>query len=160
MDVGYSRVEVLTGDMGEWSVVFRTCILTVCLAASLFAANRPSATPDSAPWSSKAAATYLDGRLTWWMGWPVAARDHETFCVSCHTVLPYAMARPALREALAEQAPSFVERKLLDNVTKRVQMWQDVEPFYPDAKRGVPKTEESRGNRIHSQRSDTCRLWL
>jgi squalene-hopene/tetraprenyl-beta-curcumene cyclase len=79
------------------------------------------------------------------MGWPVAARDHETFCVSCHTVLPYAMARPALREALAEQAPSFVERKLLDNVTKRVQMWQDVEPFYPDAKRGVPKTAESRG---------------
>jgi len=79
------------------------------------------------------------------MGWPVAARDHETFCVSCHTVLPYAMARPALRVALAEQAPSFVERKLLDNVTKRVRMWQDVEPFYPDAQRGVPKTAESRG---------------
>jgi squalene-hopene/tetraprenyl-beta-curcumene cyclase len=126
-------------------VVFRTCILTACLAASLFAANGPSANPDSAPWSSKAAAAYLDGRLTWWMGWPVAARDHETFCVSCHTVLPYAMARPVLRVALAEQAPSFVERKLLDNVTKRVRMWQDVEPFYPDAKRGVPKTAESRG---------------
>ncbi len=126
-------------------VVFRTCILTACLAASLFAANGPSATPNSAPWSSKAAAAYLDGRLTWWMGWPVAARDHETFCVSCHTVLPYAMARPALRVALAEQAPSFVERKLLDNVTKRVRMWQDVEPFYPDAQRGVPKTAESRG---------------
>jgi len=72
------------------------------------------------------------------MGWPVAARDHETFCVSCHTVLPYAMARPALRVALAEETPSFVERKLLDNVTKRVRMWQDVEPFYPDAKRGGP----------------------
>ena len=119
-------------------VVFRTCILAACLAASLCAANGPSATPDSAPWSSKAAAAYLDGRLTWWMGWPVAARDHETFCVSCHTVLPYAMARPALRVALAEQTPSFVERKLLDNVTKRVRMWQDVEPFYPDAKRGGP----------------------
>jgi squalene-hopene/tetraprenyl-beta-curcumene cyclase len=79
------------------------------------------------------------------MGWPVAARDHQTFCVSCHTVLPYAMARPALRAALSEQAPSPMERKLLDNVTKRVRMWKEVEPFYPDETRGVPKTAESRG---------------
>ena len=79
------------------------------------------------------------------MSWPTAARDHETFCVSCHTVAPYAMARPALRAALAEQAPSPIERKLLDNVTKRVRMWKEVEPFYPDETRGVPKTAESRG---------------
>jgi hypothetical protein len=38
-----------------------------------------------------------------------------------------------------------VEWRLLDNVTKRVRMWSEVEPFYPDAKRGVPKTWESRG---------------
>jgi hypothetical protein len=38
-----------------------------------------------------------------------------------------------------------VEAKLLANVTKRVRMWNEVEPFYPDAKNGVPKTEESRG---------------
>ncbi|HYW47600.1 MAG TPA: hypothetical protein VE959_32325 [Bryobacteraceae bacterium] len=116
----------------------RTCVLAVCAAASLFAADQPA-------WSEKAAAAYLDGRLTWWMTWPQAARDHETFCVSCHTVLPYAIGRPALRAALAEQAPSPVERKLLDNVTRRVRMWKEVEPFYPDAVRGVPKTAESRG---------------
>jgi hypothetical protein len=96
-------------------------------------------------WSEKAAGAYLDGRLTWWMNWPVAARDHRTFCVSCHTVLPYGMARQALRTGLAEHAPSPVEAKLLDNVTKRVRMWNEVEPFYPDATRGVPKTAESRG---------------
>ncbi len=88
---------------------------------------------------------YLDGRLTWWMNWPTAARDHQTFCVSCHTALPYAMARPALRAALAEQAPSPIERKLLDNVAKRVRMWNEVDPFYPDETRGIPKTAESRG---------------
>jgi hypothetical protein len=55
------------------------------------------------------------------------------------------MARPALRATLAEQAPSSTERQLLANVTKRVRMWKEVEPFYPDAKRGVPKTAESRG---------------
>jgi squalene-hopene/tetraprenyl-beta-curcumene cyclase len=109
--------------------------LAACFATSL-AAQTPS---------PAAAAAYLDARMSWWMAWPTAARDHETFCVSCHTAAPYAMARPALRTALAEQAPTAVERKLLDNVTKRVRMWKEVEPFYPDATRGVPKTAESRG---------------
>src|SRR6266852_6902179 len=115
-----------------------TWFLGASCAAGLFA-------QDSAPWSAKTAAAYLDARLTWWMSWPQAARDHDTFCVSCHTVLPYAIARPALRKALAEQAPSAVERKLLDNVVKRVRLWKEVEPFYPDETRGVPKTAESRG---------------
>ena len=115
-----------------------TWFLGASCAAGLFA-------QDSAPWSAKTAAAYLDARLTWWMSWPQAARDHETFCVSCHTVLPYAIARPALRKALAEQAPSPIERRLLDNVVKRVRLWKEVEPFYPDETRGVPKTAESRG---------------
>jgi len=42
-------------------------------------------------WDQKAAAAYLDQRASWWMGWPRAARDHETFCVSCHTAVPYVM---------------------------------------------------------------------
>jgi squalene-hopene/tetraprenyl-beta-curcumene cyclase len=96
-------------------------------------------------WNSEAARAYLDGRMTWWTTWPTATRDHETFCVSCHTVLPYALARPALRGELGEQAASPMENKLVDNVTKRVRMWQTVDPFYPDALRGVPKTAESRG---------------
>ena len=127
------------------AVTFGIYILVTCFAASLFAADKPSSTAGSTSGSEKAAAAYLDGRLGWWMGWPAAARDHETFCVSCHTVAPYALARPALRAALAEQAPSPVERKLLANVTKRVRMWKEVEPFYPDETRGVPKTAESRG---------------
>lgn len=83
--------------------------------------------------------------MTWWTTWPVAARDHQTFCISCHTVLPYALARPALRGDLAEQAASPVERKLIENVIKRVRIWKQAEPFYSDEQRGVPKTAESRG---------------
>jgi len=79
------------------------------------------------------------------MAWPKAARDHETFCVSCHTAVPYALSRPALRKALAEEAPSPNERRLLENVTKRVRIWKEVAPFYSDADRGVYKTVESRG---------------
>ncbi|MGO8790180.1 MAG: hypothetical protein ACLQVL_22745 [Terriglobia bacterium] len=124
---------------------FATCILAACLGVSMFATDDPSPTANSASWSGKAAAAYLDGRMVWWMGWPVAARDHGTFCVSCHTVAPYAMARPALRVTLAEPAPSSPEHQLLDNVIKRVRMWKEVEPAYPTEKRGVGKTEESRG---------------
>ena len=96
-------------------------------------------------WDPNAAAAYLDRRQSWWMEWPRAQRDHETVCVSCHTAVPYALSRSALRTALAEQAPSPNERRLLDSVTKRVRLWKEVEPFYKDADRGPYKSVESRG---------------
>src|SRR5690242_13693943 len=101
------------------------CIYCGSFAAALHAQQAP------ASWNEKAAAAYLDQRIAWWMDWPGAARDHETFCVSCHTAVPYAVARPSLRTGTATQTPSVLERRPLDNVTRRVQMWKDVEPFYP-----------------------------
>jgi squalene-hopene/tetraprenyl-beta-curcumene cyclase len=127
------------------AITLGICLLVTCFGASLLAASHPFSTPKPASWNAKAAAYYLDGRMVWWMGWEGAARDHKTFCVSCHTVVPYAMARPTLRAALAEQGPSSTERQLLANVTKRVRMWKEVEPFYSDDEVGVPKTAESRG---------------
>jgi squalene-hopene/tetraprenyl-beta-curcumene cyclase len=79
------------------------------------------------------------------MNWQTAARDHDTFCVSCHTAVPYAIARPTLHPAIDGGTRTQLEWKLVDNVAKRVRMWEVVEPFYPDATRGVPKTLESRG---------------
>ncbi len=96
-------------------------------------------------WDPKSAAAYLDRRQGWWMEWPRAQRDHETFCVSCHTALPYALSRSALRTVLAEQGPSPNEQRLLESVTKRVRLWKEVEPFYKDADRGPYKSVESRG---------------
>ena len=87
----------------------------------------------------------MDARQTWWASWPSAQRDRGTFCVSCHTALPYALARPALRSALAERQAPAAEAALVDNVLKRVRMWNEVAPFYPDQTRGIPKTTESRG---------------
>ena len=116
----------------------------LCLVAA-FSATRPRAEADpSAAWNRKAAAAYLDQRATWWTTWPNAQRDHQTFCISCHTALPYALARPALRQPLGETTASAGEAALLANITKRVTMWREVEPFYPDQTRGVPKTSESR----------------
>jgi squalene-hopene/tetraprenyl-beta-curcumene cyclase len=81
--------------------------------------------------------------MAWWTTWPNAARDHDTFCISCHTTLSYALGRPALRSALGERAPSVNESKFLDNITKRVSMWNDVLPFYNE-KSGPTKAVESR----------------
>ena len=99
----------------------------------------------AATWDARAAAAYLDGREGWWLTWPTASRDHETSCVSCHTALPYALARPALRSMLKEQDVSATERRLVENVSKRVMLWKEVEAFYPDQTSGLPKTSESRG---------------
>lgn len=118
--------------------------MAVVLITSLVVA-RPRAAADPTSWNPKAAAAYLDQRQEWWQKWQGAARDHGTYCVSCHTVATYALARPALRLALGESAPSANERNLYDNIGKRVTMWREVEPFYPDQTRGLPKTSESRG---------------
>jgi squalene-hopene/tetraprenyl-beta-curcumene cyclase len=121
------------------------CALATCLMAGFIAASSRTETKTAGAWDEKAAAAYLDQRAAWWMEWPKAARDHETFCVSCHTAVPYALSRPVLRKALAEDAPSANERRIQDNVTKRVRLWKEVAPFYSDADRGVYKTVESRG---------------
>jgi squalene-hopene/tetraprenyl-beta-curcumene cyclase len=116
----------------------RTTIALAILAIPLFAAD------EARSWSPKGAAAYLDQRADWWIGWKSAQRDHDTFCISCHTALPYALGRPALRAALAEKAASTGENQLLANVTKRVRLWSEVQPFYAD-KDGDPKTAQSRG---------------
>src|SRR5215212_2628533 len=126
----------------------KTLVLAAATCSALAIASSAThvgaeADPSTA-WKPKAAAAYLDQRATWWASWPNAQRDHGTFCVSCHTALPYALARPSLRQSLGESGPSAAEAALLANVTKRVTMWRDVEPFYPDQTRGVPKTSESR----------------
>jgi len=79
------------------------------------------------------------------MTWPNSARDHDTFCISCHTAAPFALGRSALRGPLGEKTPSANEQKVLDNIVKRVRMWKEVEPFYSDQTSGLPKTSESRG---------------
>jgi squalene-hopene/tetraprenyl-beta-curcumene cyclase len=100
--------------------------------------------PDTSGWDAKAAAAYLDSRANWWTTWPNAARDRGTYCMSCHTTLPYALARPALRDLLGERAPSVSEEKILGNLLTRARNWREVEPWYPDQTRGIPKTSESR----------------
>jgi squalene-hopene/tetraprenyl-beta-curcumene cyclase len=128
---------------------FRASFLAALFSVSLLSQSEPppavSDRARDATWDAKAAAAYLDGRMEWWMGWSSSQRDHETFCISCHTALPYALAQPSLRTVLPVEDRLPRERRLLDNVTKRVRLWQEVQPFYPDSAKSPGKTAESRG---------------
>ena len=116
-------------------------LLGISAAAVLF--SQPAA--PTLPWDPAAAARYLDDRQTWWINWPESARDHQTFCVSCHTVVPYALARPRLRNLPGITFPDANDTKLLENVTLRVTRWNEMQPFYSDEKVGPHKTAQSRG---------------
>jgi len=119
--------------------------VAVCGALTLTVARTATVRAASPSWNARAAVAYLDARQAWWQQWPNSQRDHDTACVSCHTALPYAIARPALGRALGETDLAAPERTMLANVAKRVKLWKEVEPFYPDQTRGLPKSSESRG---------------
>jgi squalene-hopene/tetraprenyl-beta-curcumene cyclase len=123
----------------------RILAITVYIGATLAAVGAYTADTPSPSWNARAAAAYLDARMEWWTHWPNAARDHDTTCVSCHTAAPYALARPALHAALGDHDLAPPERAMLAGVTTRVTLWKEVEPFYPDQTRGLPKSSESRG---------------
>ena len=55
-------------------------------SAAMAACSHP-ASKIATTWDPKAAAAYLDYRAGWWMEWTGSARDHGTFCISCHTRL-------------------------------------------------------------------------
>jgi hypothetical protein len=111
----------------------------------VFSIEAKGAAEASAPkaWSEPAAAKYLDEREVWWQSWPRAQKDHGTVCISCHTTVPYAMARPALRPAMHESGAAGPEKVLLDSVERRVDRWGVMVPFYSDAEDGAGKTAES-----------------
>jgi len=126
-------------------------LIVICVVAGLLvvishaaSTSGPTAPVDAKSWDPKRAAAYLDKRETWWAGWQDAQRDHGTFCVSCHTAVPYALARPALRKTLSETNPTDNERLLIENVAKRVRMWKDIAPVYNDKEDGANKSAESR----------------
>jgi len=77
---------------------------------------------DRSGWDRVAAAKYLDDRMDAWFTNATKLRtgDGKTACVSCHTPLPYALARPALRHAMRVSAATSEETRLLDETARRV----------------------------------------
>ena len=106
------------------------CFVAACFVAvggALTAQSESTGAWDEQAWDEDAAAEYLDQRQSWWAGWSVAARDNGTYCISCHTVVPYALARPNLG-AEPDAKPNAIEQGLLANVSQRVREWQELAP--------------------------------
>ncbi len=100
--------------------------------------------PADRGYDAAAAARYLDQRMDlWWQkAKPLKTVGGETKCLSCHTAIPYALARPALGRTLGTTAPTAHETAILDAVRTRLSHLDEQQPFYDhtDAKK-----VESRG---------------
>jgi len=71
-------------------------------------------------WNARLAAQYMDARQKEWVAWPVALHSGVA-CVSCHTGLPYLLARPELRKALNDKAgPTLYEGLLVSSMRATV----------------------------------------
>jgi len=125
-------------------------VVTVAGISAVVLSGKPrpviaaSSAPSAPAWNRAAAERYLDGREVWWQGWDHAKKDHETYCVSCHTQAPYGLAQPILREDLKEPGETGAEQAMLASIEKRVKLWKEIDPFYPDEKFGAGKKVESR----------------
>jgi len=86
------------------------------LAAVIVLAALPALCGD---WNPRLAAQYLDSREKAWFAWPQAMKSGVP-CVSCHTSVPYLLARPRLRQALGESGRTPYETGLIDGVRSRV----------------------------------------
>jgi squalene-hopene/tetraprenyl-beta-curcumene cyclase len=112
----------------------------------LAAAAAPAANPVPA-WTQNqqaAAAKYLDNRMIeWWdKSKTLKTGGGEVKCVSCHTAVPYAWARAALRRAQHVTEPTSHEERILDIVRRRVAYAADDQPYYDHTE---DKKVESRG---------------
>ena len=101
--------------------------------------------PDGKPdWDRDAAAAYLDDRMNVWFERASELRtgDGRTCCISCHTAVPYLLARPALRKAMHLSQPTPQEAKLLKEMGRRVDTYPDHEPL-SDSKHGGERGTEA-----------------
>src|SRR5262249_28886230 len=104
-------------------------LVVLCLSGPMAKAEEPRV-----EWKPGEAARYLDERQKTWFEFSSAKRGKgkdESSCVSCHSVLGYALARPALRKLTGNLTPSEYETKLIAQTKKRVEHWTDLDsaPF-------------------------------
>jgi squalene-hopene/tetraprenyl-beta-curcumene cyclase len=101
-------------------------------------------------WDRTRASQFLDRRGEAWFNFGAAHRGQgssATTCVSCHSLLPIALARPVLRRHSHESLPTKLEARILDQARRRVSNWDRLsEPafqLYYDF--DEDKKKESRG---------------
>ncbi|MBI4663210.1 MAG: hypothetical protein HY735_30755 [Verrucomicrobia bacterium] len=110
--------------------VLRVLSNVVLLVEILVACPAARAGGEDKSWSSAEAQEYLDERQKAWFAFSSADRgegETRTSCVSCHTVLPYALTRPVLRKLVGAETATEHEKKLLAQTRMRVEHWKELE---------------------------------
>ena len=137
--------------MKSFGLVFALLFLAVGASSALAAAVDPVPSEPIPPvstvrnistaWDKEAAAKYLDDRMDLWFDKARKLRTGQgtTTCVSCHTTVPYALARSVLRKATGVIKPTHQEAKLLDETLRRADTYGRHEPL------DQSKDEQSRG---------------
>ena len=76
------------------------------------------------------AVAYLDGRQDAWSKFASAGRgtgEDRTTCVSCHTGISYALARPSIGKFLEEPGRSESEERTMAALGRRVEHWAELD---------------------------------
>jgi squalene-hopene/tetraprenyl-beta-curcumene cyclase len=103
---------------------------------------------DAADWKPDEARKYLNAREKAWFAFDSRGEGAtRSSCISCHTVLPYALALPALRKFDGSRARSEEETRLLAQTRMRVTNWSRLDSkelglYYKDTEQ---KKKESWG---------------
>jgi squalene-hopene/tetraprenyl-beta-curcumene cyclase len=95
----------------------------------LFLTANPASAGD-ADWNKDRAAQYLDSRAKAWFDFGGSGRGSgmdKTSCISCHTSLPYALARPVLTKLAGDKEPAPLFTRILEQRKKRVDNWKDLD---------------------------------
>jgi squalene-hopene/tetraprenyl-beta-curcumene cyclase len=108
------------------------CIFSLVQGLLAFASSAPTFGGEYTPekWDRTKATQYLDGRGENWFNFGAAHRGQgpsSTSCVSCHSLLPYALARPVLRRLSNEIQPTKLETRILVQTKQRVANWDKLE---------------------------------
>ncbi len=122
----------------------------VVLIVVLVACPMAGAGGERKSWKPDEARKYLDERQKAWFAFSSADRgegETRTSCVSCHTVIPYVLARPVRRKLAGAKIAAEQEEKLLAQTRMRVENWKGLDSeafglFYDSSDR---KKKESWG---------------
>jgi hypothetical protein len=127
-----------------FAVILNVGLITFLMVLSARDVASQNVPVEPSGWNREGAAKYLDERMDVWFATTkkLQTGQGKTTCVSCHTVIPYALARPALRRAMHVRTPTPQEVRLIEDVTRRAQTYDTHQPYYDfDA----AKKAESRG---------------
>lgn len=124
-----------------WRILAAVCVVFGVAFATLPGA---AARGPADGWDPAATARYLDARMdVWWANAKVLRTgDGQTRCLSCHTAIPYALVRPALRGMLGERTPTAHETRMIEQIRRRVAFTDGDQPYYDHTE---AKKIESRG---------------